>query len=234
MLKLSFKQKRWVMRLMAVFFAIVCGLVYHAGCSKAQGEPLSGLETIALTESGTVSQQLSSYAPGTTDESQAVIQSSAAWNSPQETVCQEIYVYVCGCVKRPGVYALSPGARIYEAIEAAEGMTEEADQSYVNLALVVTDQMQIYVPSQAETESGDLVRSGMVGESQDLQGAKININTASASQLDELPGIGPSKAADIINYREEHGSFSSINQLMDIPGIKSGVFDQIKDLVTVD
>ncbi len=234
MLKLSLKQKRWVMRLMAVFFAIVCGLVYHAGCGRVKAEPLSELETIVLAESGAVSQHQSSYESGTKDESQAVISQDGSGSSPQETVCQEIYVYVCGCVKRPGVYALSLGARIYEAIEAAEGMTEEADETYVNLAQVLTDQMQIYIPSQAETASGDFIRSSVPEESQSAGEAKVNINTASASQLDELPGIGPSKAADIINYREEHGSFSSIDQLMDIPGIKTGVFDQIKDLVTVD
>lgn len=231
MLKLSSKQKKWVMRLMAVFFAIVCGLAYHAGCSRASEEPLAGLETIAPLGAGADSQSQSSYESGTEDESQAFASQNGSGSSPQESVCEEIYVYVCGCVQSPGVYALGPGARIYEAIEAAGGMAEEADASYVNLAQVAEDQMQIYIPSLEETASGTFARdtAGTEGGQE-----KVDINTASADQLDALPGIGPSKAEDIINYREEHGGFSSVEELMDIPGIKSGIFDQIKDLVTVD
>lgn len=231
MLKLSSKQKKWVMRLMAVFFAIVCGLAYHAGCSRASEEPLAGLETIAPLGAGADSQSQSSYESGTEDESQAFASQNGSGSSPQESVCEEIYVYVCGYVQSPGVYALGPGARIYEAIEAAGGMAEEADASYVNLAQVAEDQMQIYIPSLEETASGTFARdtAGTEGGQE-----KVDINTASADQLDALPGIGPSKAEDIINYREEHGGFSSVEELMDIPGIKSGIFDQIKDLVTVD
>lgn len=235
MLKLSSKQKKWVMRLMAVFFAIVCGLAYHAGCSRASEEPLAGLETIAPLGAGADSQSQSSYESGTEDESQAFASQNGSGSSPQESVCEEIYVYVCGCVQSPGVYALGPGARIYEAIEAAGGMAEEADASYVNLAQVAEDQMQIYIPSLEETASGTFARdtAGTDGGTEGGQ-EKVDINTASADQLDALPGIGPSKAEDIINYREEHGGFSSVEELMDIPGIKSGIFDQIKDLVTVD
>ena len=235
MLKLSSKQKKWVMRLMAVFFAIVCGLAYHAGCSRASEEPLAGLETIAPLGAGADSQSQSSYESGTEDESQAFASQNGSGSSPQESVCEEIYVYVCGCVQSPGVYALGAGARIYEAIEAAGGMAEEADASYVNLAQVAEDQMQIYIPSLEETASGTFARdtAGTDGGTEGGQ-EKVDINTASADQLDALPGIGPSKAEDIINYREEHGGFSSVEELMDIPGIKSGIFDQIKDLVTVD
>ena len=220
---------------MAVFFAIVCGLAYHAGCSRASEEPLAGLETIAPLGAGADSQSQSSYESGTEDESQAFASQNGSGSSPQESVCEEIYVYVCGCVQSPGVYALGPGARIYEAIEAAGGMAEEADASYVNLAQVAEDQMQIYIPSLEETASGTFARdtAGTDGGTEGGQ-EKVDINTASADQLDALPGIGPSKAEDIINYREEHGGFSSVEELMDIPGIKSGIFDQIKDLVTVD
>ncbi|HIS47372.1 MAG TPA: helix-hairpin-helix domain-containing protein [Candidatus Scybalocola faecigallinarum] len=236
MLKLSSKQKKWVMRLMAVFFAIVCGLAYHAGCSRASEEPLAGLETIAPLDDGGAFQSQSSYESGTEDESQAFASQNGSGSSPQESVCEEIYVYVCGYVQSPGVYALGPGARIYEAIEAAGGMAEEADASYVNLAQVAEDQMQIYIPSLEETASGTFARdtAGTDGSMEEGGQAMVNINTASADQLDALPGIGPSKAEDIINYREEHGGFSSVEELMDIPGIKSGIFDQIKDLVTVD
>ena len=165
----------------------------------------------------------------------------------------KIFVYVCGNVRHPGVYEMADGARIFEAVEAAGGLLETADASAVNLAACAMDQMQIYIPSLEETagkEASEYIRTGEadeVGSNAGVQGgdtdsqgsagaagARININSAAETELTMLPGIGPSKAKDIIEYRETHGAFSSVEELMNIPGIKSGVFDKIKDKVTVD
>lgn len=159
----------------------------------------------------------------------------------QETAAQDqVYVYVCGCVQDPGVYLLDSDARIYEAVEAAGGMTESAYEGSVNLAQVVEDQMQIYIPSEEEVLSGtsypqteDSSSSSGTSVSADTSD-KININTATASELTELPGIGTSKAEAIVSYREENGDFSSIEEIMNISGIKEGVFAQIEDYITVD
>lgn len=157
----------------------------------------------------------------------------------------EIYVYICGCVRQPGVYSFVPGSRVYEAVEKAGGFLEEASLVSVNLALELKDQMQIYIPSVQECASGDGLEvitgakdAALDHASEDTQGTDaavlVNINTADAQRLMELPGIGPSKARDIIEYRETQGGFKSVEDLMNIPGIKNGVFEKIKDLVTVN
>ena len=174
----------------------------------------------------------------------------------------KIFVYVCGSVSCPGVYELEDGARIFEAVEAAGGMLSTADTSAVNLAAQAADQMQIYIPSLEEAgnrqddsyirtgESGSPgyasggagdgsagnggAKDGSAGNGGDSSaGSRININLASEAELTTLPGIGPSKANDIIEYRETHGTFSSVEELMNIPGIKSGVFEKIRDKITV-
>lgn len=149
-------------------------------------------------------------------------------NTEQEaiaTTTQEaslVYVYVCGCVEQPGVYSLKVGARVCEALEMAGGVTDDARPEALNQAEQVKDGQTIYVPSLYEATSNDEVEDGLV-----------NINQADKDMLMTLPGIGESKADIIIQYREEHGSFETIEELMDIPGIKEGVFNKIKSLIKV-
>ena len=137
-----------------------------------------------------------------------------------------ICVYVCGEVENPGVYELPSQSRIGDAVEAAGGMTEEAQEDWLNLAERLTDGQMIAVPSREEAlkilETREQQESGLV-----------NLNTASKEELMTLTGIGASKAEDIVNYREQNGNFSSIEGLMEIPGIKEGVFRKIKDQITV-
>lgn len=134
-----------------------------------------------------------------------------------------IYVYVCGQVKSPGVYELFPNDRIIDAVKAAGGVTDTAAADRLNLAAFVTDGDKIYVPDMSETIN-------QTGE--DTSGL-VNVNTADVSELMTLPGIGEAKATSIIQYREGHGAFSSIESLQEVPGIKSGVYEQIKALITV-
>ena len=236
---------------LSVFIAVLAagiGMIDHTGCQRAPSQAVSMPETIAISETDaamseadgskaevTAAGETQGYAGYNSDGAPAKNESQPA---AQDTADEMLYVYVCGCVCEPGVYGLERGARIYEAIEAAGGMTGEADANSINLAMQIKDQMQIYVPSVSEVQSGTPYpgQDHSVSETGGDAGAdigKININTADAALLDTLPGIGASKAEDIVNYREEHGGFLSIEELMNIPGIKSGIFEKLKDLVTV-
>lgn len=140
---------------------------------------------------------------------------------------QKIYVYVCGQVKNPGVYEFTSDDRIVMAVEAAGGFTSKAAKDTINQAEKMKDGQQIYVPSKQESKAEP--SSGTGGSAS----AKVNINTAGKEELMTLSGIGESKASDIIAYRQEQGSFSKIEDIMKIQGIKEGVFNKIKDNITI-
>ena len=131
---------------------------------------------------------------------------------------ERIFVHVCGAVNAPGVYEMDAGSRIFEAIEAAGGMKQKAAAESINQAEILSDGQQIYIMSKDE----------VVTESD----GKVNINKASKEELMELPGIGESKADAIVKYRQQHGNFKSIEAIMEIEGIKEGVFHKIEDQIT--
>ena len=149
-----------------------------------------------------------------------------------ETESEEklLYVYVCGAVRTPGVLSFKEGARVWEAIEAAGGFLEDARTDYWNQAMVLNDGEMIYVPRIDEDVEDPEVKAS----SQDSEDGRININTASKEQLMGLPGIGESKALQILSYREEHGEFSSTEDIMNVPGIKEAMYSKIKDYIRVD
>lgn len=135
---------------------------------------------------------------------------------------EHIYVYVCGAVNQEGVYELSKGSRVYQAVEMAGGFREDADAKNVNQAKVLEDEERIYVP--------------VIGEEVQVdsdEDRKININKASKKELMTLPGVGESRAESIIKYREGQGAFQSIEDIMKVSGIKEGLFEKIKDLITI-
>lgn len=150
---------------------------------------------------------------------------------------QEIFVDVCGAVNQPGVYEMEPDSRVFQAIEAAGGMTEEASGISVNQAQPLSDGQQVYVPTVQEAEEGNLVpavpETTGTGESMGTEDGIVNLNTADAETLKTLSGIGDSKAQAILAYREEHGGFSSIEEIMQVPGIKESTFSMIKDKIAV-
>lgn len=171
-------------------------------------------------------------------EAETVSESNAQIDDKQkkETEVSQIYVQVSGAVVNPGVYQLEAGARIFQAVELAGGMTETADMDSINQAQVLSDGQMIYVYTQGEalnpeTASG---QQGMGQSQSDSEDGKVNLNTATAEELQTLPGIGESKADIIISYREEYGPFDSIEGLMNIPGIKEGVFSKIKEHIKVN
>lgn len=156
----------------------------------------------------------------------------------QDQIPSVVYVHVCGAVKNPGVYELPAGSRVYEAVEEAGGFTEDADSSYVNQAQKLTDGVKLIIPTMEQTEAAsesDAAETiGVVGAAATEQDDRININTASEAELCNIPGIGETRAAAIVAYRQEKGGFASIEDIMNVNGIKEGTYDKIKDRIKVD
>lgn len=148
-------------------------------------------------------------------------------NIETETV-QYVYVQIYGAVNSPGVYKVSSELRVFEALELAGGVTAQGDAEAINLARPVMDEMQIYIPTYDE-----VAKSEEVSFWQDETDGLIDINTASKEELMELPGIGESKAEDIISYREENGGFGNISDIKNVNGIKDAAFEKIKDKIKV-
>lgn len=194
-----------------------------------------------------------SAAPGAAD-SHAGLQARAADETAfaeeiSDTAVQEeedfpgCIVHICGAVQNPGVYELPAGSRLIDAVEAGGGFLPEADQDACNLAALVTDGCQIYIMTEEESdgEGNGRLKAGIQtaepsqasGSSYGAEERKVNLNTADADGLKTLPGIGDSRAAAIIAYREEYGQFQRIEDVMKVSGIKQAAFDKIKDRITV-
>lgn len=146
----------------------------------------------------------------------------------------DCYVYICGAVVHPGVYKLTAGSRIYEVVSAAGGLLDNACEDSINQAKEVADGQMIKVLTQDEAQEQEFpTEAEAAGSSRESDG-KVNLNTAGVSELMTLPGIGETKAGQILSYREEKGGFSSIEEIMNITGIKEGVYSKIKDYITVN
>lgn len=147
------------------------------------------------------------------------------------------YVYITGSVNYPGVYEVSEGSRIFNVIEAAGGTTREAALEYIDMAAYVSDGCSIHIYSLTEALDANLSISDggsyIPSSSENSSNTLVNINTASLEELMTLSGIGQSKAQSIITYRQEHGGFKSIEEIMDISGIKEAAFGKIKDNICV-
>ncbi len=151
-----------------------------------------------------------------------------------------ISVHVIGAVPRPGLYELPEEARVQDAIDAAGGLLAEADENALNLAALLEDGQQLDIPYKAgsapenDTGSNDLPSSAGTEIATDNSNAElVNINTATLEELDTLPGIGPTTAQKILDYRTENGPFSVIEDIMNVSGIGPATFEDIKDLITV-
>jgi competence protein ComEA len=139
-----------------------------------------------------------------------------------------LFVHVAGAVNRPGLYRLETGSRVDDAIRMAGGATAAADLNGLNLATKLKDGDKVMVPSRGQAAGGG---EGAAASGQSQQ--RVNLNTATAQQLDGLPGIGPALAQRIVAYRDQHGGFRTVDELQKVPGIGPAKFEQIKDLVTV-
>lgn len=166
---------------------------------------------------------------------------------------EKIIVHVSGAVNKEGIVELEENSRISDAIDKAEGLKEDADTKNINLAFKLEDGMKIYIPTITETAEEEIQENiidktqnyvtasgGVVQEeetnistNQEKEVKKININTATQTELETLPGIGPSTSLKIVNYREENGDFQSIEQIKEVSGIGDAKYENIKDLICV-
>lgn len=152
-----------------------------------------------------------------------------------------IVIYICGAVKKPGVYEFSENDRVVDAIKRAGGLTKQAAEQAVNQARTLCDGEQLYIPTKEEYIAGNYEEQNTSKDSRTDQNedtnsigqGKVNLNTATVEQLITLPGIGQAKASKIIDYRESNGKFVKIEDIMQIPGIKQGVFEKIKEQIYV-
>ncbi|SDN91428.1 competence protein ComEA [Actinomyces ruminicola] len=156
----------------------------------------------------------------------------------------ELVVHVAGAVAGPGVVVLPAGARVVDAITAAGGALPDADTDQLNLARVLADGEQVRVPYQGEdasawnaddgsAQAGGEATAGEGGGTGTTADGRININTATAAQLEGLPGIGPALAQRIVDYRTEHGPFTSVDELMSVSGIGAAKLEGLRDEATV-
>lgn len=160
----------------------------------------------------------------------------------EEKVITKIMVHVSGSVNKEGIIELDENSRIADAIEMAGGLKEDADISKINLAYILEDGMKVHIPSKNDTEviednTSNYIESKSIEDKSKSTESKatsiVNINTASQSQLETLPGIGPSTALKIINYRNENGKFKTIEDIKNVSGIGESKFNNIKNLISV-
>ncbi len=219
--------------LTAAAFLIAAGLVFGLTGSRDSARELDDTGAIVMNSGG-------NREPGEQAEDENI---SAPENNTAEdrrdvgnSEKSGIYVYICGEVINPGVYELSGDSRIYEAVDAAGGFTENAARECVNLASKVSDGMQITIYNREEAASlqaDSASVGGNAGKSGTSGSGLVNLNTATKEELMTLKGIGESKAEDIIRYREKSGGFKKIEDIMKISGIKENGFQKIKDSITV-
>lgn len=168
---------------------------------------------------------------------------STAVTDEETTEAVSCFVHVCGEVKNPGVYELSQGQRVYEAISLAGGFTEQAAENYLNLAEPVRDGMKLQVPDRDRVPEAEWTQTEETGSGEEAfleagggmtsSPGKVNLNTATKEELMGLKGIGEARAEDIIRFRQERGGFKRIEDIMEISGIKDTAFQKIKDDITV-
>ena len=159
--------------------------------------------------------------------------SETAEQSPDGGETGEIFVDIDGAVNKPGVYKVSEGTRLFQVIELAGGLTDGASTQSLKRAEAVYDGQKITVySSDTEGYSQDDTGGGVPAEN-GITGGKVNINTADSVTLQTIPGIGPSKAARIIEYRESQGRFKKIDDIKNVTGIGDMTFENIKDYITV-
>ena len=198
-----------------ITFIILAGTVYSVSTMIKGGKADDRIELV-VTDS----------VISTSDEADSHFDSSD--DSTKDDSNTDIYVHICGAVINPGVYQVPVGTRVYQALELAGGSSDDAYLSGINLADKLADGQKVYIPAEGENAEGILST-----DSGGVQSVMININTASEAELMTLPGIGQSRAKDIINYRVKNGFFESIDDIMKVSGIKEAAFEKIKDLIKV-
>lgn len=220
--------------------------------SRAENMPES--EEASETEGDSEAETGTEPGQGTEPESSITASDTGSSSAVQEVILPDIYVHICGAVENPGVYILGAGSRVYEGVAAAGGFREDACEDFINLAGILQDGERLAIPTMEEAEAAkadgsyqalwkeaeDARQVGNLDNNSAAENASggieglVNINTASEKELSAIPGIGTGKAAAIVQYRQENGRFTSIEDIMKVNGIKEGTFEKIKDRITVN
>jgi competence protein ComEA len=213
--------KNWLVEhkfyLLAAAFILFCGIYFF----YSQQPNLSSNQTINKLEKKTQS-----------DTEQNIKTKPESQTKPVETIMVDIK----GEIKKPGVYQSSQGERVIDVINRAGGLTNKADESQINFAAHVQDEMVINIPTKGQINANPPLNSSVptsTGNSTNPHINKINLNKADENELQNLPGIGPSKAATIISYRNENGPFQTVDDLKKISGIGDKTFEKLKELISV-
>lgn len=214
--------------ILGILTAIVAGFICYYVYARDEGNNTIDLESNIETQEEVTEQEKEGYSD------------------------DRILVHISGAVNKEGIVELKIGSRIADAIDKAGGIKEEADIEDINLAYKLEDGMKIHIPTkqEKERESSNIIKEGKTeeitekyvttssgvsakNETKNTQNLKININTATQTQLETLPGIGPSTATKIITYRKEKGKFKKIEDIKEVSGIGDSKFEKIKNYITV-
>lgn len=210
---------------LGILVTIVLFGIWYYVYAKEEQEIILSQENLEIKENTTIENEVKE-----TEEKENIIK-----NEPETIV-----VHVSGAVKSEGLIELQEGARVADAIEKAGGLTEEADTELLNLASKVEDGMKIHVITKEERTDSQVVINQSIITTQNKQTTnsvqiqKVNINSASQTELETLPGIGPSIALAIINYRKENGNFKTIEQIKEVSGIGENKYNKIKELISIN
>ena len=230
----------------ALFLVLLFVTVFLQGCGKDG-------ETLFTSAAGSMESTEASGGAGGFEGTEAFVpedtggeklpgaEGTLTAEESSEDKVQPVIVHICGAVKAPGVYELEQGSRVMDAVNAGGGFLPEAAQDSCNLAEPVTDGCQIYIMTkqeslEAEKTSGIRQTGRIDGASAAVSGTGeglVDLNTADKAALMTLPGIGESRADDILEWRSKNGGFQRIEDIMKISGIKKGAFEKIKDKITV-
>lgn len=221
--RLKITKREWIFGSFSAILLLLLGLNYfvHDGNpSKSDGGLNAAMADPPLNVSNT--------------ESKAADQPAKTIAAPK-VIKKQLVVDVKGSVKSPGVYKMAEGTRVVDAVKKAGGFTGNADQTLINLAKRLEDEMVIYVPKKGEKPSDipgiaqSTVNSG--DQSSQKENVKIAVNTANETELEALPGVGPATAKAIIDYRKKHGRFKNANDLTNVPGIGEKTMNSFKDMI---
>lgn len=220
--------KKFIIITLILFAGIFCGC--NGDSESIWTESSSFIETTSIVDSTKESEE-------SVFQKEEKISDEKQDTRGEETALDVLYVHIVGAVDRPGIYILPVGSRVYEGIEMAGGFLDGAAVEYINQADYLKDTQQIIVPTVEEVEQGmatpNLKETQQIGTAPPSLSGKVNLNSATQEELMTLSGIGLAKAQAILTYRGEIGKFEKIEDIMNIEGIKEGVFNKIKDKITV-
>lgn len=244
-----------ILGIVVMILCVTIGIVYYTYTNKENSIQFSlGEQTQITKDSKTISDPQSvskvdvaessklqsEFVEDVTNESTEKLTEESQDESLEGFTEDSITVYLYGAIKNSGIYQISVGARVYQVIELAGGLNDNVDPGYVNQARVLVDGESIFFPTVKEAkelprelprENGSNDVNNVVANN---QSSLININLASKEELMSLPGIGESRALDIIAYRETKGLFTSKEDIMNVTGIKNAIFTKIEKLIVVN